>query len=89
LFEDIFLQFTSKEIFIWQWLPVNSLKCRKARLTLFYQGLTGFFDEFECNLRRAENGIRTRDPQLGKLMLYQLSYFRDMSMSAKIRYLSD
>ncbi len=26
---------------------------------------------------RAENGIRTRDPQLGKLMLYQLSYFRN------------
>ena len=25
---------------------------------------------------RAENGVRTRDPQLGKLMLYQLSYFR-------------
>ncbi len=25
---------------------------------------------------RAENGTRTRDPQLGKLMLYQLSYFR-------------
>ena len=39
----------------------------------------------ECNLNLllfrtlkfgAENGIRTRDPQLGKLMLYQLSYFR-------------
>ena len=26
---------------------------------------------------RAENGTRTRDPQLGKLMLYQLSYCRD------------
>ena len=26
---------------------------------------------------RAENGTRTRDPQLGKLMLYQLSYFRN------------
>ncbi len=26
---------------------------------------------------RAENGIRTRGPQLGKLMLYRLSYFRD------------
>lgn len=26
--------------------------------------------------KRAENAIRTRDPQLGKLMLYQLSYFR-------------
>ena len=24
----------------------------------------------------ADNGIRTRDPQLGKLMLYQLSYSR-------------
>jgi hypothetical protein len=24
----------------------------------------------------AEDEIRTRDPQLGKLMLYQLSYFR-------------
>ena len=24
----------------------------------------------------AENETRTRDPQLGKLMLYQLSYFR-------------
>ena len=26
---------------------------------------------------RAKNGTRTRDPQLGKLMLYQLSYFRN------------
>src|SRR5690606_27808868 len=26
--------------------------------------------------RRARNGARTRDPQLGKLMLYQLSYSR-------------
>ena len=25
---------------------------------------------------RAENEVRTRDPQLGRLMLYQLSYFR-------------
>ena len=27
-------------------------------------------------LTRAENEVRTRDPQLGRLMLYQLSYFR-------------
>ena len=26
--------------------------------------------------KRAANGARTRDPQLGKLMLYQLSYCR-------------
>ena len=25
----------------------------------------------------AEDEVRTRDPQLGRLMLYQLSYFRD------------
>ena len=31
----------------------------------------------------ADNGIRTRDPQLGKLMLYQLSYVR-----SHIRYYS-
>ena len=27
--------------------------------------------------RRAEDGTQTRDPQLGRLMLYQLSYFRN------------
>ena len=27
----------------------------------------------------AENGIRTRDPDLGKVVLYQLSYFRNTS----------
>ncbi len=26
--------------------------------------------------KRAEDEVRTRDPQLGRLMLYQLSYFR-------------
>jgi hypothetical protein len=29
---------------------------------------------------RAEDGIRTRGPQLGRLMLYQLSYFRFLSI---------
>ena len=28
------------------------------------------------NFLRAKNGTRTRDPNLGKVMLYQLSYFR-------------
>ena len=27
--------------------------------------------------KRAENGTRTRDPDLGKVVLYQLSYFRE------------
>ena len=28
---------------------------------------------------RAKNGTRTRDPDLGKVVLYQLSYFRKIS----------
>ena len=32
---------------------------------------------------RAKNGTRTRDPQLGKLMLYQLSYFRMLCWCCK------
>ena len=29
-----------------------------------------------CLYFRAENGTQTRDPQLGRLVLYRLSYFR-------------
>ena len=32
-------------------------------------------------VHRAENEVRTRDPQLGRLMLYQLSYFRLVVLS--------
>ena len=35
--------------------------------------------------KRAENETRTRDPNLGKVMLYQLSYFRIFSTGAKIK----
>jgi hypothetical protein len=31
---------------------------------------------FSGEVREADDGVRTRDPQLGKLMLYQLSYVR-------------
>jgi hypothetical protein len=33
---------------------------------------------FEGEKNGADNGVRTRDPQLGKLMLYQLSYVRSL-----------
>ena len=36
-------------------------------------------------LLRAEDGAQTRDPQLGRLMLYQLSYFRNFSGQRWIR----
>ena len=35
----------------------------------------------------AENEVRTRDPQLGRLMLYQLSYFRKFSTENLRKYL--
>ena len=44
-----------------------------------------------CEAFGAENETRTRDPDLGKVVLYQLSYFRKMSKTfswngtAKIR----
>ena len=31
--------------------------------------------------KRAENGTRTRDPNLGKVVLYQLSYFRNVFLA--------
>ena len=34
-------------------------------------------NNLRCFLLRAENETRTRDPNLGKVMLYQLSYFRN------------
>ena len=33
-------------------------------------------------IQRAENGTQTRDPQLGRLVLYRLSYFRMISLKS-------
>ena len=33
---------------------------------------------------RAENETRTRDPDLGKVVLYQLSYFRDCERKGRL-----
>ena len=33
----------------------------------------------------AENGTRTRDPDLGKVVLYQLSYFRNKTLVKRRR----
>ena len=38
-------------------------------------------------IKRAANGTRTRDPQLGKLMLYQLSYCRISKTGTKVIYI--
>ena len=41
--------------------------------------------ELHWLLNGAEDEVRTRDPQLGRLMLYQLSYFRVMCGERRIR----
>ncbi len=38
-------------------------------------------------LMRAENGTRTRDLNLGKVALYQLSYFRNLQIISGLRVL--
>ena len=38
----------------------------------------------ELKQQRAENGTQTRDPQLGRLVLYRLSYFREIFHTGKI-----
>ena len=44
----------------------------------FYHAQTKNQQPYFCKLLifRAENETRTRDPNLGKVVLYQLSYFR-------------
>ena len=40
-------------------------------------------EKYECiNKNRAENGAQTRDPQLGRLVLYRLSYFRESTTTS-------
>src|SRR5687768_8660911 len=52
---------------VWLFLPLPLPVCRSA-------GLPNY---------RAGDGARTRDPQLGRLMLYQLSYARDLCPTAR------
>ena len=48
---------------------MTNVECQQSRM----RDCRRFFGFEGCG---AGNGIRTRDPQLGKLMLYQLSYSR-------------
>ena len=45
-------------------------------------------ENFPVSFLKAEDETRTRDPQLGKLMLYQLSYFRIVVLKMSIGFLA-
>ncbi len=64
--------FLLKIIIYWQLLHQ---RCRKVAVYLKQKSLSRYYLERLLNYR-AKNEIRTRDPNLGKVVLYQLSYFR-------------
>ena len=56
---------------------VNANKGAKRALNYFSRHKKGTYNLCKCLIiRGAANEARTHDPQLGKLMLYQLSYCR-------------
>ena len=52
-------------------MPLDTRTSKRARLPIPPPG-----QKVSNISKRAENETRTRDPNLGKVMLYQLSYFR-------------
>ena len=63
--------------------PMNLFLTKEALYRLSYVGISFFFEEFQLMGRakpRTDHGAgdeaRTRDIQLGRLKLYQLSYSR-------------
>ena len=59
-------------------------KCRAASLLYVCRPSSAL-----CRIQRAGNGTRTRDPNLGKVVLYQLSYSRNTHYTSKIETRSD
>ncbi len=55
---------------------VKHTHLKRARLPIPPLGHRSFPPVLVYSECRAENGTRTRDPDLGKVVLYQLSYFR-------------
>ena len=56
--------------------PVQSGFYVNAAPTLIKLFLSGLHSEYPWKLFWAEDGTRTRNPHHGKVVLYQLSYFR-------------
>ena len=62
---------------MWAKMDSNHRRRKPADLQSAPFGHSGICPFTICvSIMRAEDGAQTRDPQLGRLMLYQLSYFR-------------
>ena len=84
------------------WLPVKINRAENQMINSSMQYLKGDLNPHSCNSQwilspsclpfhhsgslRAKNGTRTRDPNLGKVVLYQLSYFRNCECKDKMLF---
>ncbi len=69
--------------------PVTSSLPRKCSTDLATWAHVASDRFLSVRLVGAGNGTRTRDPELGRLALYQLSYSRSLSMSSSLRFPRD
>ena len=67
-------------------LPKGDFEGRRVRGASYTQKIRGKPPSRVASDLRAENGTRTRDPRLGKPMLYQLSYFRKAGTSVETHH---
>ena len=84
------------------WLPVKINRAENQMINSSMQYPKGDLNPHSCNSQRilspsclpfhhsgslrAKNGTRTRDPNLGKVVLYQLSYFRNCECKDKMLF---
>ena len=84
------------------WLPVKINRAENQMINSSKQYPKGDLNPHSCNSQRilspsclpfhhsgslrAKNGTRTRDPNLGKVVLYQLSYFRNCECKDKMLF---
>ena len=84
------------------WLPVKINRAENQMINSSIQYPKGDLNPHSCNSQRilspsclpfhhsgslrAKNGTRTRDPNLGKVVLYQLSYFRNCECKDKMLF---
>ena len=82
LYQLSYFRILFKDLFLYSKRDLNPHSCNSQRI-LSPSCLP--IPPFEHPLNnRAEDGTRTRDPNLGKVMLYQLSYFRMVCFSFAI-----
>ena len=53
-------------------------------ISVYIGNIDGYLTTVIMHKKKAKDEIRTRDPNLGKVMLYQLSYFRMVDINIAV-----